>query len=153
MIVNVQVSEAFDGQVNPAVLEKAALAALAHEKAKDNSELTVLIEGDEAVKELNRDYRGLDEPTDVLSFPAEEEDPDTGNLYVGDIIISLPRAIQQAENSGHSLEAEIQLLVVHGVLHLLGMDHAEPDEKAAMWSAQREVLNQLGVQLARWPEE
>ena len=76
-------------------------------------------------------YLGIDGPTDVLSFPASEMDPETGVHYIGDILISIPRAQAQADAAGHPLEAEVQLLVVHGVLHLLGHDHAQAEEKAA----------------------
>ncbi len=81
----------------------------------------------------------------MLSFPASETDPESGARYIGDILISIPRAQSQAEAAGHPLEAEVQLLVVHGVLHLLGHDHAEPEEKARMWKAQAEVLDSLGL--------
>jgi probable rRNA maturation factor len=95
--------------------------------------------------ELNREYLDVDAPTDVLSFPADEEDPETGIPYLGDILISIPRAMQQAQAAGHPVEAEVQLLVVHGTLHLLGHDHAEVEEKARMWKAQSEVMSKLGL--------
>jgi probable rRNA maturation factor len=97
------------------------------------------------LQELNRNYLGIDAPTDVLSFPASETDPETGARYLGDILISIPRAEEQAQSGGHPLEAELQLLVVHGVLHLLGYDHAETGEKAKMWKAQSEILEALGL--------
>jgi probable rRNA maturation factor len=97
------------------------------------------------LQELNRDYLGIDAPTDVLSFPASETDPETGARYLGDILISVPRAQSQAEAAGHALESEVQLLVVHGVLHLLGHDHAKPEEKRRMWKAQAEILESLGL--------
>jgi len=81
----------------------------------------------------------------VLSFPASETDPETGARYIGDIIISVPYAARSAEKAGHPVESELQLLVVHGVLHLLGHDHAEPKEKARMWKAQAEILELLGL--------
>jgi probable rRNA maturation factor len=87
----------------------------------------------------------VDAPTDVLSFPASEEDPETGASYLGDILISIPRAAQQALAGGHPLEAEVQLLVVHGVLHLLGHDRAEAEEKALMWNEQAKGLERLGL--------
>lgn len=152
-MINVQITEPFEGQIAPDILEKAAQTALDDQEAPENAELTIVVEGDQAVQQLNKQYLGIDAPTDVLSFPAGEVDPETGNLYLGDIIISLPRATAQAQAGGHELFAEIQLLVVHGVLHLLGMDHAEPDEKAAMWAVQRSLLDRLGVRLTRWPEE
>ena len=127
------------------LLEQAALAALAHQSAEGN--LTIVLADDEQLQRLNRDFLGIDAPTDVLSFPASETDPETGAAYLGDIILSIPRADAQAQSAGHPLADECRLLVVHGVLHLLGHDHAEPDEKAKMWKAQGEVLEGLGVRI------
>ena len=100
---------------------------------------------DVRIQALNRDFLAHDVPTDVLSFPADEPDPETGRRYLGDVVISLERAAEQARERGHAFEAEMQLLVVHGVLHLLGHDHAEAEEKARMWAAQAGVLERLGV--------
>ncbi len=129
----------------PSLLERAARLALDHESAPTEADLTIVLTGDAQLRELNRDYLGLDAPTDVLSFPASESDPETGATYLGDILISIPRAKIQAQAAGHRLEDEIQLLVVHGVLHLLGHDHAEAEDKARMWAAQAEVLARLGL--------
>jgi probable rRNA maturation factor len=126
------------------LLEKAARATLDYSGAPD-ADLTVALTGDEHIRALSRDFLGKDAPTDVLSFPANEPNPETGRLYLGDIIISLPRAVEQSASRGHAVEAEMQLLVVHGVLHLLGHDHAEADEKDRMWAAQAEVLEKLGI--------
>jgi probable rRNA maturation factor len=108
-------------------------------------DMTIVLTDDAQLHELNREYLGVDAPTDVLSFPAAEDDPETGTPYLGDILISIPRAKQQAEAAGHSLEDEVQLLVVHGTLHLLGHDHATAAEKARMWQAQAEVMSGLGL--------
>ncbi|MFH1185750.1 MAG: rRNA maturation RNase YbeY [Chloroflexota bacterium] len=108
-------------------------------------DLTVVFSDDAQVRELNHEFLGIDRSTDVLSFPAAETDPDTGAAYLGDVIISGPQAALQARAAGHSLGAEVQLLVVHGVLHLLGHDHAEPEARARMWAAQSEVLGGLGL--------
>ena len=110
-----------------------------------SADMTIVLTDDAQLHELNREYLGVDAPTDVLSFPASESDPETGTPYLGDILISVPRAKQQAEAAGHSLEDEVQLLVVHGTLHLLGYDHAEAGEKARMWKAQAEVMSGLGL--------
>jgi probable rRNA maturation factor len=110
-----------------------------------NADMSIVLTDDAQLRELNREYLGIDAPTDVLSFPASETDPETGTPYLGDILISIPRAKQQAEAAGHSVEAEVQLLVVHGTLHLLGHDHAEAEEKARMWQAQSEVMAKLGL--------
>src|SRR5512147_118237 len=127
------------------LLERAAQAALEHEAQSLESELSVILTNDTRLHELNLNYLGINAPTDVLSFPASETDPETGARYLGDILISVPRAQAQAESAGHPLESEVQLLVVHGVLHLLGHDHAEPEEKSRMWKAQAEILNSLGL--------
>src|SRR6185503_21289097 len=118
------------------LLERAAGTALEHEAQSLDCDLSIILTDDARLHELNLNYLGVDAPTDVLSFPASETDPETGARYVGDILISIPRAQAQAEAAGHSLEAEVQLLVVHGVLHLMGHDHADAEEKARMWKAQ-----------------
>ena len=127
------------------LIERATSAVLEHQSQPLDSELTVVLTDDARLKELNRDYLGIDAPTDVLSFPASETDPETGARYIGDLLISVPRAKSQAAAAGHPLESEVQLLVVHGVLHLLGHDHADPKEKAHMWKAQAEILERLGL--------
>jgi probable rRNA maturation factor len=132
-------------QLFPAdVLEQAALAVLAL-SGIPGGDLTIALVDDIRIQGLNRDFLGHDAPTDVLSFPANQTDPETGCLYLGDVIISPARAAEQAGERGHSLEAEMQLLVVHGVLHLLGHDHAEAGDKERMWTAQAEVLEHLGI--------
>jgi len=108
----------------------------------------VTLTGDEHLREYNRRFRGLDEPTDVLAFAAQEKPtdqrfqapPGTEN-WLGDIVISLPRARQQARAAKHSMNDEVRLLAVHGFLHLLGYDHAEPDEAAKMQALTTKVLD------------
>jgi probable rRNA maturation factor len=136
-----------DFPISEKLIESAANAALSHHasSASPEAELTIVLTDDTRLRELNRDYLGIDAPTDVLSFPASETDPETGARYIGDILISIPRAQAQADAAGHPLESEIQLLVVHGVLHLLGHDHAQAEEKARMWQAQAEILAGLGL--------
>ena len=129
------------------LLESAARQSLELVRPGEDLELTIVINNDSELHTLNRQYLGVDAPTDVLSFPADELDPDSGSLYLGDVILSLPRAQAQAAAGGHGVEAELQLLTVHGVLHLLGYDHANPRDKAAMWSRQAEILTLLGCQI------
>jgi len=151
-MIHVHISEPFLGILPEAILVAAAEAVYKYRQVPTNSELSIVIDDDAALQKLNQDYLGIDAPTDVLSFAADETDPESGNPYLGDIIISLPRATTQAENAGHSVESELQLLVVHGVLHLLGMDHADPDGKREMWDAQTAILRRLDTKLARWPD-
>ena len=131
--------------VPSALVERAAQLALMHQKESLKVNLSVVLTDSRKLRTLNRHYLGIDAPTDVLSFPAAESDPQTGARYLGDILISVPYAAKGARKAGHPLEAELQLLVVHGVLHLLGHDHAKPREKARMWKAQHEILVQLGL--------
>ena len=130
--------------ISQELVEDAAQAALDLSGAPDG-DLTLVLTGDERLRALNKDFLGIDAPTDVLSFPADEHDPETGRRYLGDVIISVPQAKQQAGVGGHPLEAEIQLLVIHGVLHLLGHEHASADEKARMWAVQADTLKYIGI--------
>jgi probable rRNA maturation factor len=141
-MIHIDVQEDFS---DTALLERAARLTLDLESAPADSDMTIVLTDDSQLHELNREYLDVDAPTDVLSFPADEEDPETGIPYLGDILISIPRAMQQAQAAGHPVEAEVQLLVVHGTLHLLGHDHAEVEEKARMWKAQSEVMSKLGL--------
>lgn len=136
-----------------ALIERAVQAALTHQKESLDVNLSVVLTDNRRLQKLNRDYLGIDAPTDVLSFPASESDPETGARYIGDILISVPYAAEGAKQAGNSLEAELQLLVVHGVLHLLGHDHAKPKEKAKMWKAQAEILETLGLGNVKIREE
>lgn len=117
-----------------------------------SADITIVLTDDRQLHELNHDFLDVDAPTDVLSFPSLEVDPETNELYLGDILISIPRAKQQAESAGHSLEAEVQLLTVHGTLHLLGYDHATDEEKNIMWNEQAKVLERLGLSRIKIPE-
>ncbi len=131
------------------LVEHAARTALQNQSAPAQAELTIVLTDDAQLRELNREYLGADNPTDVLSFPSAEADPETGAPYLGDVLISVQRAAEQAQSAGHPLEAEVQLLVVHGILHLMGHDHARAADKARMWSAQAQVLEQLGLAAIR----
>jgi probable rRNA maturation factor len=146
-----QIDEALSAGERPspatlALLETAVITTLQQQQAPP-ADLTLFLTGDDHIQQLNRDYLGHDRPTDVLSFPAGAPMPgmETMAAYLGDIIIALPYAARQAAAAGHDPDAELQLLAVHGTLHLLGYDHANPDEKAHMWSAQTAVLTQLGL--------
>jgi probable rRNA maturation factor len=143
-MINIEIIPDFRRVFMPDILERAAKAALLQQTAPD-ADLTLVLTGDAQIQALDRDFLGKDAPTDVLSFPASETDPETGRHYLGDIIISVPRAEAQSIAAGHSLEAELSLLVIHGVLHLLGHDHGRVEEKKRMWSAQSEVLTRLGI--------
>jgi probable rRNA maturation factor len=145
--ITIEIGEAFTAEVEADDLLAAARAALAAEGQPDG-ELTLVITTDEEVAELNRQYRDVDGPTDVLSFAAQEPAPGFVSApemaaYLGDVIIALPYTRRQAESLGRPLRDELRLLAVHGILHLLGYDHAEPEEEAAMWARQDAILAQL----------
>jgi probable rRNA maturation factor len=151
-MINLQISEsilAADGSppVDGTLLELAAQATLDDTGSNEGTDLSLVLTGDAQLHELNRQYLGIDAPTDVLSFPAGETDPETELIYLGDVIVSYQRAQAQAVAGGHSVENELQLLVVHGVLHLLGRDHAEEIEKAKMWAEQSAILSRLGCSI------
>jgi probable rRNA maturation factor len=149
--VTVQVDEPFLDAVDTADLAATIRAALAAEGHLDG-EVTLVITDDEQVHALNLQFLGEDHPTDVLSFPTAEAAAPTGPQfvsapdaagYLGDIIIALPYAQRQAAALAHPLRDELRLLAVHGTLHLLGYDHADPAEQAAMWARQDAILAQL----------
>jgi len=125
-------------------IQTAAQAVFDEQNVDPASEMTVALVDDEEIQRLNKQFLRIDSPTDVLSFPANEIDPETGALYLGDVIISLPRARTQAELGGHTLDAELRLLTVHGVLHLLGFDHASLAQKNEMWRIQATILQKVG---------
>ncbi len=139
-----------------------AEAVLKSEKCPFDAQISLLITDDEGIREMNRDFRGIDLPTDVLSFPnieyeapgdfsvAEAQsvditDPDTGNIVLGDIVINENRVREQAKEFGHSEKREFAFLVAHSMLHLCGYDHMEKDEAAVMEEKQEKVLESLGI--------
>jgi probable rRNA maturation factor len=150
--IMVRADSTYRKEIDPRRLREAAQKTLAHESAPSRAEITLVITGDDEIRDLNRQYRGLDAPSDVLSFAEAEADarfvaaPDEA-VYLGDVVISYPRAEAQAASAGHSGADELLLLVVHGVLHLLGHDHAGRAEKRKMWAAQKQIQNELGVQI------
>lgn len=142
--IDVQVATRYRANVKPASLRQAARATLEQQRITHRVELTIVITGNAQLRSLNRAFRKVDAPTDVLSFAtAVQPRPDT--IYLGDVVISYPTAREQAQAGGHSVQAELQLLVVHGVLHLLGHDHYTEAEKNAMWKAQAAVLKKIGA--------
>ncbi len=145
MQIYLDISESYRSLVESQIIEKAALAALQHQKAPSNAEISIVIASDEQLHDLNYQFRGVDAPTDVLSFPSNLTDPESGASYLGDVVISYPQAEIQSQAGGHEIDEELQLLIVHGLLHLLGHDHADSQEKDRMWAVQAEILNQLGI--------
>ena len=149
MTIFVQVDEQFNVDTIP--LERALQATLHHiNKNTQASEINLIITDETQVQQLNSQFRGINAPTDVLSFE-NMPDPDfsqidpSGDAYLGDIVIAYPVAQKQAQAHGHTTLDEIILLAVHGALHLLGFDHDTPENKHQMWAVQQQIMTQLGL--------
>lgn len=143
------------------VAQRVGDAVLDYEQCPYESEVELLLTMDEEIREMNREFRDIDRATDVLSFPMiayespadfafleEDEscfDPDTGELMLGNIVISKQKVVEQAEEYGHTAEPEYAFLIAHSMLHLLGYDHMEEEERAVMEKKQREILDGLGI--------
>jgi len=156
MTVFLDFAEFYADLLNHSQIENCVITTLEYQGVSTDTDLSILVDNDSRIQQLNQEFIGIDAPTDVLAFPAGHLDPDTGRVYLGDVIISFPQAKNQADQAGHSLSAEVNMLVVHGVLHLLGHDHDEPEGKSEMWSAQSQILTSLGVsinssELSKWP--
>lgn len=151
-MIYINVSETITPEIDLLTLEQAALETIRQSGSSldgaIDAEATILLTGDEQLHEMNLKYLDIDAPTDVLSFPAGYIDPDTNAKYLGDILISYERAKSQAAAGGHGGEQELILLVTHGMLHLLGYDHATPEEKDDMWATQARILKILGCPLS-----
>nr|WP_286166035.1 rRNA maturation RNase YbeY [Peribacillus frigoritolerans] len=122
------------------------------ESIEQDAELSVTFVDNEKIKEINRDYRSKDQVTDVISFAMEEQGEGEVSIVgvdmppvLGDIIISVPRAEEQAEEYGHSFTRELGFLAVHGLLHLLGYDHMTEEEEKKMFGKQKEILDAYGL--------
>lgn len=135
---------------------------LQHENFPYEAEINLTLTNNEGICEINKQYREIDRPTDVLSFPMlsyetsgdfsflldENEDdfnPDTGEAILGDIIISVDKVLEQAKSYGHSVKREFAFLITHSMLHLFGYDHMTEDEAAIMEEKQRQILDELGI--------
>jgi probable rRNA maturation factor len=144
-MIFVEIKEEFDQKIDASPLQDTAQKALAALGKSPDQDIQIIIADDESLQNLNNEFMGIDAPTDVLTFPLDFDNPESGTVYLGDIIISYPQAERQAQQAGHQTLEEIKLLIVHGILHLLGHDHAEPEEKEKMWSLQNSLLEQLNI--------
>ncbi len=143
------------------IIENMVQLSLEQEACPFSAEVSVTITDDEGIRAINKEFRGLDTSTDVLSFPFQEFsvpgdfkalekhseafNPETGELVLGDIILSQDHILRQAEEYGHSLTRELAFLVVHSMLHLMGYDHMEEGEREEMEQRQRAVLDKAGI--------
>ncbi|MFC2122827.1 rRNA maturation RNase YbeY [Bacteroidota bacterium] len=155
MEINVLVDPAFEKDLEADWLLGIARYALTAQGTDANAEMGLAITNQQTIQELNRDYLGKDEPTDVLAFymlpkagegVAEDTPfvpPPDGMLHLGEVIISYPQALIQAEEHHHSVKQEIAILTIHGVLHLLGYDHAEPEQQSQMSAEAAAILSSI----------
>ena len=133
------------------LIEICTAAALEEEGIDDTAEVSVTLVDNEGIRELNREHRDIDRETDVLSFPLGDDDgyevdPDNDAIMLGDIVISLEKAAQQAQEYGHSYRREVAFLITHSLFHLLGYDHVNSDEEEKiMFGKQEKVLDKLGI--------
>ena len=134
------------------LIRRTILATLEYEGMENDVEVSVTFVDDEGIRELNKKFRNMDKPTDVLSFPlldyeGESEEPFFDELChnLGDIVISLERAMAQANEFGHSFEREVAFLTAHSMLHLLGYDHEISEEDADMRKRQSDIMDRLGL--------
>ena len=126
------------------LIEKSIAAVLKVENLHENVEVSVSFVGDEEIRDLNRDYRGVDKSTDVLSFPMDDEFI-IDNRILGDVIINTRRVMEQAKGLGHSNERELSYLTVHSILHLLGYDHMEDEDKKEMREREKLAMKELSI--------
>lgn len=150
--ITVQIEEQVES-LDTTAIERAARAVLEAHELSGPCEIVIVLSDDASLHELNRRFRGIDGPTDVLSFADDTRGPFAeggGDLprYLGDVVISVERAAEQAQSAGGTVQQELQLLAVHGTLHLLGYDHDTDANKAAMWSVQGRLLDLLGIHIA-----
>ena len=155
MEINVLIDEGLEGYLEVSWLQSVAEQVLVAQDADPRVELGLVITNQERVQQLNRSYLGRDEPTDVLAFPMLPEplatgesepfspfvQPPDGALHLGEVIISYPQAVIQAEEHQHSVKKEIAILIIHGVLHLLGYEHDKPEWERHMKTREKEILS------------
>jgi len=151
----------FSPELSPAVdknwVRGVARRALQIQRLMEQAELSITLTTDEEVRRLNEQYRGIAASTDVLSFsmdaaPASATGEEAagfptpeGVRMLGDVVVSYPQALRQAQEYGHAIQREVAFLIVHGILHLLGLGHESPEEERAMFARQEEVLQSLGL--------
>lgn len=156
MEISVLIDEGVESSLKVSWLQKVAEHVLLAQGTGSKVELSLVITTQERVQQLNRDYLGRDRPTDVLAFGMLPElsaggvaeappfvTPPNGVVHLGEVIISYPQAVIQAREHHHSVEKEIAILIIHGVLHLLGYDHEEPESERQMRAREREILSRV----------
>ena len=148
--IDVDITVAMPPSITVSWLQDVARRILEAERVSREAEVGLLLTTDEEVRRLNKEFRGIDQGTDVLSFALQESqeafpEPPDGGPSLGQVVVSCPQAARQAKEYGHSLEREVAFLVSHGILHLLGYDHQEPGPEHRMRARQEAILTELGL--------
>lgn len=149
MEINVSIDNDIQEHPDSRWLRGVARRVLVEENAGPGAEVGLLITGQDRIHELNRIYRGKDKPTDVLSFGMQGDgvfpfvEPPDEALHLGEVIISYPQAVIQAQEGGHPVRKEVAILIIHGVLHLLGYDHEKAGERRKMQAREKAILGQI----------
>lgn len=126
---------------------------LIDQQQDESFDLSILVCSDMEITTYNKMYRQIDQPTDVLSFTNNEIDPETNSRILGDIVVSFDTAYSQAQQAKNDLQTEIDMLIIHGVLHLLGFDHDDVTNKSIMWKNQYKLHKKLGIIVNSLPGE
>jgi probable rRNA maturation factor len=152
MEINVLVEEGISPEFDSEWMQHIVEEVLVKENLPPNVEISLVITGQERIQELNREYRGKDQPTDVLSFSLSEQkkdepetfiNPPDGLIHLGEVLVSYPQTVLQARERGHSSKKEMAVLIIHGVLHILGYDHEIKSMAPAMEAREKEILEGL----------
>ena len=146
MRLNYEINDNYQVDFKYSYLKKVIKRTLKHEKV-ENAYFSIIFVNEEEIKKINKEYRGIDKVTDVISFALEDSKDTINNdlRILGDIYICIPRMLEQAKNYGHSIKRELSFLTIHGLLHLLGYDHMEKEDEKEMFALQELILNEEGI--------
>jgi probable rRNA maturation factor len=139
MMIEIQKETSTSNEIDQELLKNAISTTLRSQKISD-VDITLRLTDDQEMRKLNQIYRGVNQTTDVLAFNQGHVDPESHRQYLGDLIISVEKALQQAPENDHSLTEECAFLAIHGTLHLLGFDHDKLDQKKEMWRVQQDIF-------------
>jgi probable rRNA maturation factor len=146
MIHRVNILNELNDERNFQEIDQVIFATLTYLSAPPG-DMSLVLTDNATIQKMNKQFMDIDKPTDVLSFPDGDTDQETGRVYFGDVMIAVPYAEKQALESGNSLADEIALLSIHGVLHLFGFLHSDPEDRQKMWSIQDDILKQIGCEI------
>ncbi|MBI9034196.1 MAG: rRNA maturation RNase YbeY [Bacteroidales bacterium] len=145
-MINIQTAPKFQTKIDlTLIMDRIHLTLIYLSISNEDSDFSLVIDDNDYIQSLNSRFRQTFSPTDVLSFPAHEVDPESGRIYLGDIIIAFPFVEDQAKLKGFDIQDEITMLIIHGLLHLIGYDHDNTEEKKKMWDKKKDILSKLNI--------